>query len=130
MSHKCDYCGRLFKRANTLKNHLIVHTDLRPYSCDFCDKRFSTGPSCRFHKRTMHPKELAELGASGAKAYTKNIPTLDVLKAVSRTGTNFKPLASKQNGFAHFDKEVQIKPEDVNSNPTKYYKSDLLYFKH
>ncbi|XP_054744931.1 zinc finger protein weckle-like [Anastrepha obliqua] len=130
MSHKCDYCGRLFKRANTLKNHLIAHTDLRPYSCDFCDKRFSTGPSCRFHKRTMHPKELAELEASGAKAYTKNIPTLNVLKAVSRAGTNFKPLASKQNGFAHFDKEVQIKPEDVNSNPTKYYKSDLLYVKH
>ncbi|XP_039951104.1 zinc finger protein 567-like [Bactrocera tryoni] len=118
MSHKCDYCGRLFKRANTLKNHLIAHTDLRPYACDFCDKRFSTGPSCRFHKKTMHPKELAELEASGAKTYTKNIPTLHVLKAVSRTGENFKPLASKQNGCVHFDKEIQAKTVVANSTLT------------
>lgn len=124
MSHKCDYCGRLFKRANTLKNHLIAHTDLRPYACDFCDKRFSTGPSCRFHKKTMHPKELAELEASGAKTYTKNIPTLHVLKAVSRTGENFKPLASKQNGCVHFDKEIQAKTVVANSTATTNATSD------
>ncbi|XP_012160318.1 zinc finger protein OZF [Ceratitis capitata] len=116
MSHKCEYCGRLFKRANTLKNHLIAHTDLRPYACDFCDKRFSTGPSCRFHKKTMHPKELAELEATGAKAYTKNIPTLQVLKAVSREGVNLKPLASKQNGCVYFDKEIQVKTDTPKTN--------------
>ncbi|XP_067625198.1 zinc finger protein 208-like [Eurosta solidaginis] len=117
MAHKCDYCGRLFKRANTLKNHLIAHTDLRPYACDFCDKRFSTGPSCRFHKKTMHPKQLAELEASGAKAYTKNIPTLHVLKAVSQRGENLKPLASKQTRFVHFDKDIQSSTEVANPEP-------------
>ncbi|XP_012160319.1 zinc finger protein weckle [Ceratitis capitata] len=105
MPHKCDYCGRLFKRAKTLKNHLIAHTGLRPYSCDFCDKTFSTGPSCRFHKKTMHPVELAALEASGVKTYTKNIPNLDVLKAVSRTAENLTPLSSKQNGCVYFDKK-------------------------
>ncbi|XP_067621123.1 zinc finger protein weckle-like isoform X3 [Eurosta solidaginis] len=100
LNHKCDVCGRAFKRAKTLKHHLIAHTGLRPYSCDFCEKTFSTGSSCRFHKRNMHPNELAELEASGVKAYAKNLPKLGELRAVARTGTNFKPLMSKQNGYA------------------------------
>ncbi|XP_039951107.1 zinc finger protein weckle-like isoform X2 [Bactrocera neohumeralis] len=99
MPHKCDYCGRAFKRAKTLKYHLIAHTGLRPYSCDFCDKTFSTGSSCRLHKKTLHKVELAALEASGAKAYTKNVPNLDALRAVARTGENLMPLASKQNGY-------------------------------
>ncbi|XP_017464494.1 PREDICTED: zinc finger protein weckle-like isoform X1 [Rhagoletis zephyria] len=119
MPHKCDYCGRLFKRAKTLKNHLIAHTGLRPYSCDFCEKTFSTGPSCRFHKKTMHPVELAALEASGVKAYTRNIPNLDVLKAVSRTADNLTPLASKQNGYAVFDKKRDIPDQDLNSKPVE-----------
>nr|XP_014087468.2 gastrula zinc finger protein xFG20-1-like [Bactrocera oleae] len=101
MPHKCDYCGRTFKRAKTLKYHLIAHTGLRPYSCDFCDKTFSTGSSCRFHKKTMHPVELAALEASGAKTYTKNVPNLDALRAVARTGQNFIPLTSKQNCYGN-----------------------------
>ncbi|CAD6996792.1 unnamed protein product [Ceratitis capitata] len=97
--YKCDVCGRAFKRGKALKYHLLAHTGLRPYSCDFCDKTFSTGSSCRFHKKTMHPVELAALEASGAKAYTKNVPNLDSLRAVAKTGRNFLPLASKQNGY-------------------------------
>ncbi|XP_054744933.1 zinc finger protein weckle-like [Anastrepha obliqua] len=126
MPHKCDYCGRLFKRAKTLKNHLIAHTGLRPYSCDFCDKTFSTGPSCRFHKKTMHPVELAALEASGVKTYTKNIPNLDVLKAVSRTAENLTPLASKQNGYANFDKKRDISTEDVNSKITETTNANVI----
>ncbi|XP_067621102.1 zinc finger protein weckle-like isoform X2 [Eurosta solidaginis] len=118
MPHRCDYCGRLFKRAKTLKNHLIAHTGLRPYSCDFCDKTFSTGPSCRFHKKTMHPVELAALEASGVKTYTKNIPNLDVLRAVSRTAENLTPLASKQNGYATFDKS-NIQQDNANKKPAE-----------
>uniref|UniRef100_A0A0A1XMM2 Zinc finger protein weckle n=1 Tax=Zeugodacus cucurbitae TaxID=28588 RepID=A0A0A1XMM2_ZEUCU len=115
MPHKCDYCGRLFKRAKTLKNHLIAHTGLRPYSCDFCDKTFSTGPSCRFHKKTMHPVELAAQEAAGVKTYTKNIPNLDVLKAVSRTAENLTPLASKQNGYATFDRKKEPPKADIET---------------
>ncbi|XP_067621091.1 zinc finger protein weckle-like [Eurosta solidaginis] len=104
LKHKCDVCGRGFKRARALKNHLLAHTGLRPYKCDFCEKTFSTGSSCRLHKKTMHPHELAELEASGVKQYTQNIPNLEQLKAVARTGTNFRPLMSKQNGFVNLNK--------------------------
>ncbi|XP_054083852.1 zinc finger protein 124 [Zeugodacus cucurbitae] len=84
MPYKCDYCGRRFKRTKNLKSHLITHTGLKPYSCDFCDKTFSTGSSCRYHKKHLHPKELAELEAAGIKAYTKNIPKIEVLKAITQ----------------------------------------------
>ncbi|XP_067625196.1 zinc finger protein 721-like [Eurosta solidaginis] len=96
--HICDVCGRAFKRGRGLKYHLISHTGLKPYSCDFCGNKFTNGSSCRLHKKTIHPKELAEQEASGAKTFTY-IPKLDTLKAVARTGTNFKPLMSKQNGY-------------------------------
>lgn len=36
--YKCQYCGTSFKRSKALKNHLILHSGLRPYSCPFCDK--------------------------------------------------------------------------------------------
>ncbi|XP_067625528.1 zinc finger protein weckle-like [Eurosta solidaginis] len=98
--HKCDVCGRAFKRHKALKYHLIAHTGLRPYPCDFCEKSFSTGSSCRLHKKTMHPNELAALEASGAVQYTKNVPKLADLRVVARTGTNFRALMSKQNGYA------------------------------
>ncbi|XP_067625530.1 zinc finger protein weckle-like [Eurosta solidaginis] len=107
--HKCDVCGRAFKRPKALKYHLIAHTGLRPYACDFCEKTFSTGSSCRLHKKTMHPNELAALEASGAVQYTKNVPKLAELRAVARTGTNFRPLMSKQNGYAP---RTSILPQD------------------
>lgn len=90
MPYKCDYCGRRFKRTKNLKGHLITHTGLKPYSCDFCDKTFSTGSSCRYHKKHLHPKELAELEAAGVKAYTKNIPKIEVLKEITRSTGEMK----------------------------------------
>ncbi|XP_054743889.1 zinc finger protein weckle-like isoform X1 [Anastrepha obliqua] len=80
--HVCNYCGDQFKRSKNLKNHLITHTGLKPYSCDFCESTFSSGSSCRFHKRRYHPKELAEQEKAGVKPYTKNVPTLNVLRAM------------------------------------------------
>lgn len=35
---KCQFCGSSFKRSKALKNHLILHSGLRPYACMWCDK--------------------------------------------------------------------------------------------
>jgi KRAB domain-containing zinc finger protein len=38
--HKCNQCGKDFKRAHDLKRHRVSqHEDL--YKCDFCVKSFS-----------------------------------------------------------------------------------------
>lgn len=58
---------------------------MRPYSCPFCDKTFINGSSARLHKVRVHPRELAELEASGrseeVNAKHRNLPTLEQLKA-------------------------------------------------
>ncbi|XP_050089596.1 zinc finger protein weckle-like [Anopheles aquasalis] len=77
---KCQYCGNEFKRGKALKAHLILHTGLRPYACPFCDKTFTNGSNCRNHKKKFHPKELAELEASGGQLPTANIPKLQQLQ--------------------------------------------------
>ncbi|XP_053959955.1 zinc finger protein OZF-like [Anastrepha ludens] len=108
MPYKCNYCGRRFKRTKNLKNHLITHTGLKPYSCDFCDKTFSTGSSCRYHKKHLHPKELAEQEVAGAKSYTKNIPTLNVLKAITQVAGKIE----KDDGYIG-DKRIKVPKLDA-----------------
>uniref|UniRef100_A0A1A9W3Y4 Zinc finger protein weckle n=1 Tax=Glossina brevipalpis TaxID=37001 RepID=A0A1A9W3Y4_9MUSC len=113
MQHKCDYCGRAFKRAKALKNHLILHTGLKPYACDFCDRTFANGSNCRSHKKKMHPEELAALEASGGgKCYTRNIPKLETLKAVTKGADNLTPVVTKQSGCFAFSK----KSKSVNAD--------------
>ncbi|XP_055903648.1 zinc finger protein 239-like [Eupeodes corollae] len=82
--YKCDYCGNGYKRVKALKAHLILHTGLRPYSCDFCDKTFANVSNCRGHKKKVHPIELAALEASGqVTVSTTVIPKLDELRAIT-----------------------------------------------
>ncbi|XP_054744928.1 zinc finger protein weckle-like [Anastrepha obliqua] len=128
MPHKCDYCGRAFKRAKTLKNHLILHTGLKPYSCDFCDKTFSNTTSCRTHKKNLHAEEFAAQEASGEKPpKARNIPTLAVLKAITRTANNLTPVAPKQSGNFSCGKKRTL--DERNSNlMSKMCKHDSTEF--
>lgn len=64
---KCNICGKEFKRSKSFKAHLMIHSDLRHYSCMWCDKTFKSGANFRKHKKEVHPIELAKYDASGVK---------------------------------------------------------------
>ncbi|CAH0404374.1 unnamed protein product [Chilo suppressalis] len=41
-SHICETCGKSFYNIYSLRNHVIAHTDARPFECDVCKQRFKT----------------------------------------------------------------------------------------
>ncbi|XP_072142045.1 uncharacterized protein [Dermacentor andersoni] len=50
--HKCETCGKQFRRADYLVIHYRTHTDERPYKCKICDKSFRQYNHLDQHKRT------------------------------------------------------------------------------
>ena len=37
---RCKECDRKFTCTSSLKNHMMLHNDERPFSCNLCEKRF------------------------------------------------------------------------------------------
>ncbi len=55
---KCPQCDEMFRFAQTLKSHMMKHTDERPLMCSWpgCDKTFKLKSSMTEHIRREHEK--------------------------------------------------------------------------
>ncbi|XP_065309818.1 zinc finger and BTB domain-containing protein 14-like [Dermacentor albipictus] len=49
--HKCETCGKFFRRAAYLTAHYRTHTGERPYKCEICAKSFARRSILRDHER-------------------------------------------------------------------------------
>lgn len=49
MEHECSECGRRFPKRWILTEHMHIHSELRPYECWLCSKKFKTRRDLRFH---------------------------------------------------------------------------------
>ncbi|KAG5676866.1 hypothetical protein PVAND_006673 [Polypedilum vanderplanki] len=54
--HKCDVCDMAFSASSKLLLHKISHTNREPYRCNYCDKEFAISDHYRRHER-IHTKE-------------------------------------------------------------------------
>ncbi|RUS74583.1 hypothetical protein EGW08_017664 [Elysia chlorotica] len=54
--HQCPICHRIFGRKSIMVEHLRIHTDEKPYECDFCTAAFRQNAQLRSHIRNRHTK--------------------------------------------------------------------------
>ncbi|NWV74001.1 ZNF16 protein, partial [Dasyornis broadbenti] len=50
--HRCDLCGKRFKRSSNLQEHRRIHSGERPFTCARCAKAFKTPYERRRHALT------------------------------------------------------------------------------
>lgn len=56
----CPICGQPCRTKQHLKNHLVVHTDERPYKCIHCKKDYRNKDVAKIHVRAHHPHHDVE----------------------------------------------------------------------
>ncbi|GBN75127.1 Zinc finger protein 234 [Araneus ventricosus] len=65
----CNVCQKLFKRKSHLKTHLFIHEEIKPYSCSICGKSFTQKITLQRHG-LVHTGEkpfICELCSKGFK---------------------------------------------------------------
>eukprot|EP00090_Calanus_glacialis_P028985 TRINITY_DN46478_c0_g1_i1.p1 TRINITY_DN46478_c0_g1~~TRINITY_DN46478_c0_g1_i1.p1 ORF type:complete len:728 (-),score=118.92 TRINITY_DN46478_c0_g1_i1:190-2373(-) len=50
--NECMECKAVFKKPSKLKQHMRVHSGIKPFECDQCDKSFARKTNLQLHKRT------------------------------------------------------------------------------
>ena len=61
----CDSCGIRCKKPSMLKKHAKTHSDMRPYTCRYCNFAFKTKGNLTKHmKSKAHHKKCVEIGIS------------------------------------------------------------------
>ncbi|XP_008474455.2 uncharacterized protein LOC103511511 [Diaphorina citri] len=55
--HVCPVCDKRMKSKQTLRKHINVHEDRRPYDCVVCKRSFRYTYDMRLHMKRQHPKE-------------------------------------------------------------------------
>lgn len=129
---ECPICHKVFKAVNNLKQHLHLHSDERPYVCDYegCDKSFKQKPGLQQHIRFMHNSN-----DTYCKTCRKRVPDLEKHMKENHPGAAKrkkdtqkvgkvakKPRKDSQNGSNDFD-DTEDDSDDEISATWKYSNS-------
>ena len=58
--HECDVCEKSFRDSNSLKAHMRIRTNEKPYECDVCDKVSSIWSFAQTHAYS-HERETVRM---------------------------------------------------------------------
>ncbi|XP_056458947.1 zinc finger and BTB domain-containing protein 40 isoform X2 [Gadus chalcogrammus] len=65
--HKCPVCHKVFHSAALLEKHKAMHSGMKPYSCDLCQKSYQQLSGLWYHNRTNHPEVYASQTSKSLK---------------------------------------------------------------
>ena len=55
-NYPCSYCGRIFDRKHSVKQHILsIHEGVR-YTCQYCEKSYGGPGSLYNHVKKSHPQ--------------------------------------------------------------------------
>ncbi|KAH8292941.1 hypothetical protein KR018_001505 [Drosophila ironensis] len=86
--HECSVCGKAFKKAISLKEHMTMHTGEVLYKCPHCPKTFNSNANQHTHRRKCHPKEFEETRQARSdkrKATEEDVPSSGILTISTTT---------------------------------------------
>ena len=84
--HKCDECGRVFPRKDSLNRHMLIHTCDRRFKCEVCGKSFIQSYQLTEHMRIHTGDRRFKCEVCG-KSFIKSYQLADHM----RTHTGDKP---------------------------------------
>ena len=63
----CKYCHREFPWISSLRRHILTHTGVKPYRCDYCMLDFTTKSNCDRHLNRKHKSLLQRANARSTR---------------------------------------------------------------
>ncbi|XP_060802491.1 zinc finger protein 470 isoform X2 [Amyelois transitella] len=53
---QCNYCNKTFSNKASIRRHIYVHLNAKPYECVDCLKRFTHEVNLQYHLKKRHPE--------------------------------------------------------------------------
>ncbi|GBO00759.1 Zinc finger protein 112 [Araneus ventricosus] len=111
----CKVCQKEYKHESTLKCHKCVHADIKPYECKFCGKAFPTKSALKTHV-LIHTDEKPFTCDICGIGFTQN----GNLKTHMRTHTGEKPYSCPTCGKSFTEKSNLKTHERVHTGEKPY----------